>query len=327
MPKSIFHKLSEAEDSTVILSVTPNPCVDKTVFVERLTPGAKIRSQRYTCIPGGKGNNVARSVKALGFEAASLVIVGGPTGQHVVDMIEHQDGVRCIPVWVKDMTRTITTVLEESGHRQTAFFEPGPAVSKRELKRLVDIFSRALVEARVITLNGTVPDPRIDSLYQQLIRIAREAGVITILDTYGPELALALGAAPYMVKPNLTEAEGFVGFRLDTRDARQRAIDRLHEKGVELVVLSLGKEGALVSRGGERYHVIPPQIEEVNDVGSGDALVAGFAIGLQEGWPLEETARLAVAAGTANAMSWDIGHFTREEVNQVMTQVRIEPSP
>ena len=308
----------------MILTFTPNPCVDKTVFISHLEPGAKIRSQKYTTIPGGKGTNVSRAVKNLGYDTAAMVIVGGPTGRHVVDMIDQQDGVRCVPCWVADMTRTITTVLEEPVHRQTVFFEPGPRVSDAELAALLETFRGAIRDARVVTLNGTVPAPNLRSIYCQLIEIARAADVLTILDTYGAELALALPAQPYMVKPNQMEAEGLVGFALDSNDARRRALTFFHERGIELVVLSLGAEGALVSRRGESLRVTPPAITEVNPVGSGDALVAGFAIGLQEGWELEEMARLGVAAGAANAMSWDIGHFSKADIDRLLPGTTVE---
>lgn len=310
----------------MILTFTPNPAVDKTVFIDALTPGEKIRSQRYTCIPGGKGNNVSRAVKALGYDTAAMVIVGGRPGQHVADMIEQQDHVRCIPAWVNGMTRTITTVLEEPIHRQTAFFEPGPRLSEEEIEALLATFAGVIGQARVVTFNGAVPDPGLRGVYAQMITLAKTAGVLTVLDSYGPEFAQGIEAVPYMVKPNDAEAEAHVGFPLDSDAARWRAIDAFHQGGISLVVLSLGKEGALVSRAGERLRVIPPEIEEINAVGSGDALVAGFSIGLHEGWPLERMARLGVAAGTANAMSWDIGHFTPEEVAAVAEKVRIERS-
>jgi len=309
----------------MILTVTPNPCVDKTIFVDTIELGGKHRAPKYACIPGGKGNNVSRAVKALGYETAVLTIVGGRTGQHVVDMIEQQDGVRCIPVWVAGMTRTITTILEESPRRQTAFFEPGSPVTATEMDLIIEVFRSAVREARVVAFSGTVPDPLLHPLYRKLIGIAKDAGVCTILDSYGEEFRQGLEAVPYMVKPNLVELRQWAKDPVDTETAKWRAIDALHAAGVTLVVLSLGKDGALVSRAGERLRVIPPAIEEVNPVGSGDTLVAGFAIGLHEGWPLDQTARLAVAAGTANAMSWDIGHFTREEVEAVAAKVRIAP--
>lgn len=280
-----------------------------------------MRARRCTCIPGGKGTNVSRAVNALGRPTKALVVVGGHTGGHVVDMIRHQDGVECIPVWVTSQTRTITTVLEEPIHRQTAFFEPGSRVTDEEAQKIVETFLGALGEARVVAFSGTVSDPNIKGLYRELIAIAKAAGVTTILDSHGPEFALGLEAAPVMVKPNVAEAQEIVGHSLDAIEAKWQAVDVFHAKGVELVVLSLGKDGALVSRRGQRLHAVPPQVKEVNPVGSGDALVAGFAIGLMEGMPLEDMAILAVAAGTANAISWDIGHFTRAEVDDIARRV------
>jgi len=307
----------------VILTVTPNPCVDKTVYVEALEVGTFMQSRRCTFVAGGKGNNVARAVRALGRPAKALVVVGGHTGEHVVGMIERDDGVPCVPVWVASPTRTITTVLEEPTHRQTVLFEPGPRVTPAEAAHITNRFSEVVGEAQVVAFGGTVPDRTIEGLYEELIPMARARGVITILDSHGPEFVRGIEAAPYMVKPNVAEAEEAVGFALATDRAKWAAIGHFHDKGVELVVLSLGQAGALVSRGAERFHVAPPSIEEVNAVGSGDALVAGFAIGLLEDMSLEETARLAVAAGTANATSWAIGHFTQADMDGLIGQVEI----
>ncbi len=309
----------------MILTVTPNPCVDKTVFIDELKVGAFIRAPRYSCVPGGKGNNVARAVHTLGRPVKSLVVVGGHTGAHVIDMIREQDGVDVVPVWVKSPTRTITTVLEEPVHRQTAFFEPGSRVTPEEADRIVEAFAEAVVGVDVVSFSGSVSDPAIRSLYGRLIPVARDAGALTVLDAHGPEFAEGLEQAPYMVKPNQAETEQWMGVKLDTEKSRWRAIEAYHARGVSLVALSLGPEGALVSRDGVRLHVVPPEIREINAVGSGDALVAGFAIGLSEGMSLEEMARLGVAAGTANAMNWDIGHFTPAEVESVAKQVRIRP--
>lgn len=307
----------------MILTVTPNPCVDKTIFIDTLEVGTFMRSQRCTCIPGGKGTNVSRAVKALGRETRAMVVVGGHPGAHVVDMIEHQDGVECAPAWVESQTRTITTVLEESIHRQTAFFEPGSKVTDAEYQGIIETFRKAMDGVKVVTFNGTVSDPAIKTLYGDLIAIAKEQGTLTILDSHGPEFALGLESIPHMVKPNVAETEELVGHKLDAPEARWKAIDFFHDKGVTLVVLSLGKDGALVSRGNERFQVVPPKIKEINPVGSGDALVSGFAIGLLENLPLRNMALLGCAAGTANAMSWDIGHFTKAEVDALFERVEI----
>lgn len=308
----------------MILSVTPNPCVDKTVFLDQMAVGRKNVCHRVTTIPGGKGNNVARAVRSLGEESAALVLVGGPPGQHVVDMITRDDQLPCHPVWIEAHTRTITTVLEEGPHRQTPLFEPGPTVTAGERERLIDTVLGLLDGVDILTLNGTVPDPVLADVYAAIIPQARARGVTTILDTHGQELRIGLEAAPYMVKPNDAEAAELVGFPLDSDQARWRAVDYFHEKGVELVVLSLGADGILVSRGPERLHVLPPRIEEINAVGSGDSLVAGIAVGLLRGWPLEHTAIWGVSAGTVNAMHWDIGRITAGEVEQMAARVTVQ---
>ncbi|HRK34997.1 MAG TPA: 1-phosphofructokinase family hexose kinase [Candidatus Hydrogenedentes bacterium] len=307
----------------MILTVTPNPCVDKTVYIESLVPGTFMRSNKCTCIAGGKGTNVSRATKQMGRPTRAMVVVGGHTGHHVVDMITIADQMDCFPAWVASQTRTITTVLEQQGHRQTAFFEPGSRVTHNEYEDILSLFPQALIGAKVVTFSGTVSDPSIRGLYKALIPIAKSQGVLTILDSHGAEFAQGIEAVPYMVKPNLAELQELAGSELNSQSAIESAVEALHAKGIQLIVLSLGKEGAFVSRGSERFQVVPPRIEEVNAVGSGDSLVAGFAIGLMEGMSLQEMAKLGCAMGTANAMSWEIGHFTREEVDALLPKVRI----
>lgn len=308
----------------MILSVTPNPCVDKTVFLDSMAVGRKNVCHRVTAIPGGKGNNVARVVKALGEASGALVLVGGPPGQHVVDMITHSDGVPCFPVWIAEHTRTITTVLEEGPHRQTPLFEPGPRVTPEEREALIAALLERLPETSILTLNGTVPDPLLSDLYAAVIPAAKAAGVRTILDSHGEELARGLEAAPYMVKPNDAEAAELVGFPLDSDEARFRAMDHFHERGVSIVVLSMGAQGLIASDGTERFRITPPDIEEVNAVGSGDSLVAGIAVGLFRGWSFEQTLVCGASAGTVNAMQWDIGRVTRQEVEAMSSRVRVD---
>ena len=308
----------------VILTVTPNPCVDKTVYVDEMALGEFNRAERFSCVAGGKGCNVSKAVKTMGGDTRALVVVGGHSGRHVVEMMENDEGVECTPVWVESPTRTITTVLEEKTHRQTAFFEPGSRVTEAEGAAIVEAFRSAVTEADIIALSGTVSDPAIAWLYSELIPIAQDAGLSVILDSHGPEFVNGLECKPFMVKPNLQEAEEVLGRAITDEAAQWEAVDSFHQRGIEQVVLSLGKDGALVSRGDARVRVVPPSIEEVNAVGSGDALVAGFALGLFEDRPLEDTARLACAMGTANASSWDIGHFDRALVAQFEDEVRID---
>lgn len=316
-----------AEDLPLILTVTPNPCVDKTVFVPRFEPGQFIRADRYACIAGGKGVNVSRAIRRLGGRTEAFVIVGGHTGAQVVEYIEREDHVECRHAVVADPTRTITTIYEEEHKRQTAFFEPGSRISDDEVERIVGEFADAVQDAKVVAFCGTVSDSTLQELYATLIPLAHESNAITILDSHGPEFKAGVAAKPYMVKPNLAEAAEFVGHALDTKPKRWETVARFHDAGVKLVVISLGAEGALVSHGEEAFQVVAPEIEEINPVGSGDALVAAFALALaeEEPPPLEVTARRAMAAGAANARMWDVVQFEREDVEELSKRVEIRP--
>ena len=192
-------------------------------------------------------------------------------------------------------------------------FEPGSRVTEAEYAGIVDRFRDAVHGASVVTFNGTVCDKHQDPVPRP-DPYRESAGAITILDSHGSEFALGLESVPCMVKPNVAETEELLGCPLNTDDAKWEAVAEFHARGVELVALSW-RRGAFVSRGAERFHVVPPRITEVNPVGSGDVFVAGFAIGLLEHMPLRDMAVLACAAGAANAMTWDIGHFRKDEVD------------
>lgn len=307
----------------MILTITPNPCVDKTVYIDHLEPGGRFRASRCTCITGGKGCNVSRAAQALGAATRALVLVGGHPGRHVVDMIAHDDGVDCVPCWCEAPTRTITTVLESEPHRQTAFFEPGPSLSVAECDAFVATAAEAMRGASLVTLNGTVPCAALVDCYAQIIPLARAAGAVVLLDAHDEEFRRGLAQRPDFIKPNQQEAEEFLGRPLDSEAARWDAVAAFHAAGVRGVILSLGAEGALFSLDGESLRATPPKIAEVNPVGSGDSMVAGFCVGWLQARPLEQIARSAVACGAANAMVWEIAHIEPDQVVALAAKVDI----
>jgi len=308
----------------MILTVTPNPCVDKTIFVDHVELGTIIRGEKATAIAGGKGTNVSRVVKALGRPTKALQIVGGHTGAHIVEMINVNDGVETVPVWVEAPSREIVTVLDTGKHVQTVYMEPGPEVTPEEVTKVHDAFDRALDEASIVTFNGTVPCAALNTLYHDLIERCAELDVKTVLDSHGPAFAEGVKAQPLMVKPNIEETQELFGEPISTDNDILHAIAKYHDLGIKFVVISMGAAGAFASLDGRILRCTPPKIDEVNPVGSGDALVAGVAVALMEGMDLEEMCRLGVGAGTANATSWDIGHCTREEIERYAQMVKIE---
>ena len=304
----------------MILCVTLNPCVDRTIFVERLELDKIVAGRRSKCIPGGKGNNVARALKTLGAAVDSFVLVGGHTGCMVEDMIRDQDGITPFAFWTEAPTREVVTVVEEGTHRQAAFKEPGAEVTARERRGLAAML-RALVRGyEWVIFSGSVPSAALDDIYFELIGEVRKAGGKAVLDSSGEALAQGLRAGPYLVKANLEEAGHAVRRRLAGDAEIWRAAG---EMPCGIAAITAGKEGAYVACGEERWRGLPPPVQTVNPVGSGDSFLGGMVAGLARGEPIEEALRLAMAAGAANAMVWDAATFSAEDVAGLVPGVRI----
>jgi len=307
----------------MILTVTLNPCVDKAIALDHLTLGAFNDAAEAHDVAGGKATNVARMAKHLGAPVRSLVMLGGETGRLVERLIRTQDGIEPIVTWTGAPTRSIITVYERECKRATAYVEPNPAITEREAADLMRKYADALEGTQIVCFGGSAPDRRLDDAYGRMIARARERGIRTILDTRGEALRLGVQAAPFMVKPNVAESAHLLGRPLPDEDARWKAVAWYRSLGIELVVLSMGKAGALIDWAGRRWRATPPRVEEVNPVGSGDCVVAGFACGMLWGWDSEQTIRLAIAAGAANAAVWDAASPSRAEVEALMTEVTL----
>jgi len=308
----------------MILTVTLNPCVDKSVALEKLTLGAFNNALEAHDVAGGKATNVARMAKHLGAPVRSLILLGGETGRLVERLIRSDDGLEPIVVWTEAPTRNIVTIYERDRKRATAYVEPNPAVTESEAAELMAQYARALEGVEIVCFGGSAPDHILDDAYRRMIERAKARGIRAILDSRGDALRLGLQAAPFMVKPNLVETEHLLGRPLPDEEARWQAVDWYRGVGVEVVALSMGKAGALIDWSGRRWRAIPPAVEEINPVGSGDCLVAGFACGMLWGWPRERTIRLAIAAGAANAAVWDAAGTAREQVEALMAGVGLQ---
>ena len=308
----------------MILTVTLNPCVDKSIALEALTLGAFNTGAEAHDVAGGKAINVARMVKHLGAPVKSLILLGGETGRLVERLIRTHDGIEPIVAWTAAPTRNIVTVYERDRKRATAYVEPNGPVSASEVAELENRYVAALDDVEIVCFGGSAPGHNLDDAYRRMIEEARSRGIRTILDSRSEALRRGLGATPFMVKPNVAETEQLLGRTLSDEDARWQAVCWYRDLGIELVALSMGKAGALVDWGGRRWRAEPPPVEEVNPVGSGDCLVAGFACGLLWGWAPERTISLAIAAGAANAAVWDAASPSRAEVEALIGGVRLE---
>lgn len=314
----------------MILIVTPNPCIDKTIYIDKNKLGKIIRARKVNIIAGGKGNNVARVLKNLGVENLSLNFLGGYYGKIIEECLK-KDGISYSPVWIKSSSRTVVTILEDN-LRQTAFVEPGPQVSDVEKEEMIKMLGRVIdekgSEIKLIILSGSIPDHNCNDIYKIMIRIAKERKIRCILDSRGEALRIGTEAKPFLIKPNIRELEDILKIKLSTEDIENknklaRYILELN-KYAEIVILTMGNKGSLVSDGKKIYRAIPPQIKVINPIGSGDSFIAGFAYGIYKDMDLLNCIRIANAAGTANASMWDAASCTKDQVMQFVDKVKVK---
>jgi tagatose 6-phosphate kinase len=310
----------------MLLTVTLNPALDKSFFIERNAPEETLRAHATRDLAGGKGVNVARALRRLGAEVASLMPLGGHAGAFVADLAR-EEGLGPIVAPIAATTRCALTVQESATGSTWHYLEPGPAVSPGEIARLKEVFLQAIESAELVILSGSVACDALAPVVPWMVEAARERGRETIVDSHGPALSASLAARPWMLKPTPEELEPVIGFSLAEEESQWEALRLLTRApskggyGVPVVALSLGAEGVRCRWEGRCYFVVPPTIELVNALGSGDSLVAGVALARRRGDPPAECLRFGVACGAANAATWDPGGIDAATVAELLPRV------
>lgn len=306
----------------MVITVTPNPAVDQTVFLDRLEPGGVNRVRTPQLDPAGKGVNASRMVHRLGWPTIAFGFLAGEIGALVEKSLD-EEGVPRHFVRVAGQTRINVTAVEEGG-RATSLYGPGPAVAPGEVETLRGLIRFWLPAGRVLVLAGSLPPGVPAELYAELIREARDHGLGTILDASGEALRAAIEAGPDLIKPNRAEAEELLGRALPDVDTAIEGARELRERGAEAVALTLGRDGAVCVERNGAWRVVPPRVERRSTVGSGDSFVAGCAVAMARGEPLTVGLRIGTAAGAATAATPGTALGSAETVARLAPSVRIE---
>ena len=306
----------------MIATVTLNPSLDRIVSVDGFSLGSTLATSGARQVAGGKGINVARVIKVLGGEAIATGFLGGPTGE-LMETILREEGLKAEFVRIKGTTRSNLTILDPTSKTETHLMEPGPKVDKKELGQFKRKFKRIIAGSKFLALSGSLPLGVKQNFYAELVQLAKEEGVRTVLDSRGEALLEGIKASPFMVKPNRRELEEIAGEKLHRRKDMIKVIRSLLDKGIEIVALSLGREGAVVASNERIWSVSPPEIKVVNSVGSGDALVTGLIYSFTKGAGMEEAIRLGMACALSNALISGAGLCRKEAIEKFYPRIRI----
>ncbi len=307
----------------MILTVTLNASIDKRYVVDGCQLGEVNRVRMCNNTPGGKGLNVSRSVAVSGTKVVATGFVGGHAGSYIEACLAEL-GIAGAFYKLKGESRSCINIWDEVNRVQTEFLEPGPAVTENDFIGFKQQFIELVKEASVVTISGSVPKGLDGRAYQELVKMVKDAGKKVILDTSGALLELGIEACPTLIKPNLDEIRMLTGLSCNNIDEMIEAAKVIQEKGVENVVVSLGGEGSFVVCKEGVYRAVVPKIDAVNTVGCGDSMIAGFALGIAQGLPMEDILKLASGISAASALIEETGVYVKEDMEALLPQIKIE---
>lgn len=307
----------------MIITVTMNPAIDKTVDLENMVHGGLNRVKNVIIDAGGKGINVSKTIKELGGETIATGFVGGSGGMQIQKVLKEL-GIKSDFVEIKNEIRTNLKVVESNGN-VTEFNEPGPIVSEEELEALTQKLLGYADENALFVLAGSIPNGIAKTIYQTLTQKLREKGAKVFVDADGELFIHSLKASPDIIKPNRHELEEYFhkDYRVDEAELVSMG-QSLLESGVGMIAISLGQMGALFMTKDQVIRCPGLKVEAHSTVGAGDAMVAALSYGIHQGLPLSDCAKLGIATSAGAVTTKGTKPPRRELVEQLLKEVKAE---
>ena len=305
----------------MIYTITFNPALDRTLLVERVKSDDSTRIKEERTFAGGKGIDVSKVLKILGVRNKALGFVGGFAGEELEGLLLNE-GVSCDFTRISGETRTNIIINDTSTGSQSVFHARGPEIKPYELMQMIHRIEK-LEKPDIVVISGSLPPGVHPEIYQKTVEIAKSKEARVILDADGDALKIGIQGFPDVVKPNVHELSRLVGVELKRIDDIIGAAHSIREKGVGIVLVSMGAHGILLVGEKEQYRASPPKGEVKNAVSAGDSAVAGFVYGLVSGKSLKEALVYAVAAGTATAFRPGTALCEKGDFERLIPQIEL----
>ncbi|HEX4759366.1 MAG TPA: 1-phosphofructokinase family hexose kinase [Thermoleophilaceae bacterium] len=309
----------------MIITVTLNAAIDKTLAVPNFRLGRRHRAVEQTSMAGGKGVNVARALKSLGQPVIATGVAGGPNGTRIIEQLT-EEAILNDFVRIREESRMSTAVVDPTSGEQTEINERGPLVTEAELELFVDKLLYLAKGAGMCVFSGSLPRGVEADVYARLIAELRKLGVTTVLDSEGDAMLLGTRAEPSVVSPNELEAEELVGHEFADDHDRLTSLHEIAELGSSEAIMTLPSGCVALLGDGERslYRATLDPLEPVSAVGSGDAFLAGYVAARYGGRTPEDCLRFAVACGAESTQHFGAGVLDPREVERLAPEVRVE---
>jgi 1-phosphofructokinase len=308
----------------MIVTVTLNPALDKTLDIEEFTLDSVNRINNIRMDAGGKGINVSKVLKELSMPSVATGFLGGETGnyiKHYLDTIAVKNDF----VFIKDPTRENIKIVDQKNNTFTDINDPGPVISAAKTQEFKEKIKTLADENQLFILAGSIPQGLDQDIYYKIIDILKSKDAFVVLDTYGKPFTEALAAKPDLIKPNIEELEDYLGIKLTTKEEIIAAVkEHLIEKGITYVAVSLGADGALLISKDQSLYAKGMNVHVKSTVGAGDAMVAGLVYGFNNKLPLKEILKYGSASATANVMTAGSKTGEIEQIESLLNQIEVK---
>lgn len=307
----------------MIITVTMNPAIDKTVEIDQLLPGGLNRIRKVEYDAGGKGINVSKTIRELGGTSIATGFLGGNAGKTIQSVLGKKE-IGNDFIQVDEETRTNTKVFEKNG-AVTELNEPGPVIREDQIHALLQKLEDYADDHTLFVLAGSIPAGVDRNIYAEITRLVHKKGAKVLLDADGELFRNSLEAVPDIIKPNRVELEEYAGF--DYRASQEELLNlarKIRQKGIGTVAVSMGKSGAMLVKDGYEVRCPALSVKAHSTVGAGDAMVAALAYSWDQGLDDDALTRLCIAASAGAVTTIGTKPPTRELVDQLAEQVIIE---
>lgn len=298
-----------------IVTLTVNPALDKSAHFKGLVAEQKIRCEEPQYDAGGGGINVSKAISRLGGTSLAVFTSGGPTGKMLEGLVS-KEVIECRPVEIQNWTRESFVGVDDNTNSQYRFSFPGPVILSAEKEEIIKTIQE--LKPKFLVVSGGLNKDLETDFYQKITEIAKKSDAKLIADTSGEALEKVLETGVYMIKPNVGELAKLIGVeRLELEEVNQAAKQIIAKGGAEIVVVSLGPQGAvLVTK--DSYEFVPaPNVAKKSTVGAGDSMVGGMVWALSQNKSLKEVIRWGVACGSAATMNEGTQLFKFEDAKRL----------
>ena len=310
----------------MIITVTLNAAIDKSLSVPNFKMGRRHRTVDQTTLAGGKGVNVARTLKTLGQPVIATGFQGGPTGTRIVEQLTAESILNDF-VRIREESRTNTAVYDPTTGEQTEINERGPSITETEVLLFRDKLLYLARGADMVVFAGSLPRGVDPDIYASLVRELRKMNVTTVVDADGDPMRNAVRAEPDVISPNVVEAEELVGHEFNDEEDRVLAVHEMVQLGAKEAIMTLpdGCVACVLVEGDPTLHRvwIEPK-ESVAAVGAGDAFLAGYVAARYTGRDPQHCLRYAVACGAESTQRLGAGLVDPQEVDRLLSEIDVQ---